>query len=321
MKINEELDYFPVKIGIFPLDSMLNFNLYVMRTGGQLVLYREKNLPFSVEAKEKLISYNIEYLYVMQTDRDNLKQFLESNLSVIANDETTTPAYKAKIIYEAASNMMMEVFQQPDIGENLARTANIAKSTVDFLIQGREPFFAMLSKGTKDYYTYNHSVHVCTYAVVLAKRIGYSMTSRSQLDDLATGMLLHDMGKSRIPKEILEKSGPLTEQEFTEMKKHPQYGFEMARNISAIKPMSYIPIIQHHEKLDGTGYPNGIPGSEIHIFGKIAAVVDVFDAMTTKRSHAPPKTYFEALKVMMEMSDKHLDRQLVVEFIKLLTGR
>ena len=169
----------------------------------------------------------------------------------------------------------------------------------------------------RDPYTAGHQRHVDGPAVAIARELGPP-------EDIVHGIhlaaVIHDLGKIRVPAELLSKPGKLSDIEFMLIKMHPQAGYDILKDVDFPWPIAKI-ILQHHERLDGTGYPNGIPGSEIHIFGKIAAVVDAFDAMTTKRSHAPPKTYFEALKVMMEMSDKHLDRQLVVEFIKLLTGR
>ena len=320
MKFDEEADYVPVQIGSIPLDSILSFNLYIQKNNGY-ALYREKNLEFTAETKSRLIANKVDCLYIMQTDTQRYLDFIESNLSTIVSDPNTSVDFKSKAVYECASKVVFDVLQQPDVGENLVRAVGVAQNLVDFLMQGREPFFKLLTRATRDYYTYNHSVHTCTYAVVLAKKAGYSMTNRTMLDDLATGILIHDIGKSRVPEEIINKPGPLTPEEWVEIRKHPQHGLDMARNISAVRPLSYIPILQHHEKLDGSGYPNGLHDKDIHIFGKIAAIVDVFDAMTTKRSYAPAKSYFDTLKEMLTMADRHLDKKLLLEFIKLLTGR
>lgn len=131
-----------------------------------------------------------------------------------------------------------------------------------------------------DDYTFGHSVNVC----VLALKTGINLNlSRVQLKHLGVGALLHDIGKIRIPLEILNKPGKLSEEEFETVKRHPLYGFEIVSHQRGISKISADVAYQHHERLNGTGYPRGLSQDDIHLFARITGVVDVYDALTADR--------------------------------------
>jgi HD-GYP domain-containing protein (c-di-GMP phosphodiesterase class II) len=126
------------------------------------------------------------------------------------------------------------------------------------------------------------------------------------LEDYVVGALLHDIGKVDIPLEILRKGGPLTDVEFEVMKKHPRSGYNILQRSNYLKPRSFVISLQHHETFDGSGYPAGKTGEETHIFSRIAAVVDIFDALTSDRPYkkrwAFKKTreYFDSIKKKLD---------------------
>ncbi|CAA7599547.1 HD/PDEase domain protein [Acididesulfobacillus acetoxydans] len=132
-----------------------------------------------------------------------------------------------------------------------------------------------------DRYTYVHSIHVAVLSLMMAEQLAYK---RKDLRDLVLGALLHDVGKERIPLALLNRPGKLTLNEFELVKEHPSLGEEILR----LKPLSlsaYLVICQHHERWNGRGYPDGLHGTQIHPFAQIAAVADVYDALTTDRPY------------------------------------
>lgn len=132
----------------------------------------------------------------------------------------------------------------------------------------------------KDSYVFSHSLNVAIYTLALGVKKGYD---DQQLADLGVGALLHDIGKMLIPPAILHKPGKLTEEEYSVVQKHPEYGFDLLKREFEISYVSAHCAFQHHERWDGLGYPRGLKGEEIHPYARLMAVCDVFDAMTSHR--------------------------------------
>jgi putative nucleotidyltransferase with HDIG domain len=148
-----------------------------------------------------------------------------------------------------------------------------------------------------DAYTHGHCERVANFGVAVGSRLGLDAES---LTALRLGAYLHDLGKVRIPDEILNKSGKLTDEEFAIVKMHPVWGLEMLTEVDF--PWDLKPIIRwHHEKCDGSGYPDGLKGDDIPLTAQIICIVDVYDALTTVRSYKPAYTPMEALARMAQV--------------------
>ncbi len=171
--------------------------------------------------------------------------------------------------------------------------------------------FAQLKK--KDEYTALHSLRVCILALVFGRHLGVDL---EQLHVLGLGALLQDVGKMRIPDEILKKPEPLTEQEFTLMKSHVPRGVTILASTKSI-PQGAIAIVErHHERCDGSGYMNGLRGDEIGMFGTIGGLVDRYDALTSDRPHQAAALAHITLRKLYEWRDKAFDKELVQQFIR-----
>jgi hypothetical protein len=167
----------------------------------------------------------------------------------------------------------------------------------------------------KDKYTEGHTERVSQYAVFLGERLG--LTER-KLETLRIGALIHDLGKIGIDLSILNKPGHLTEEEFEEIKLHPALGQQICSPLKALQEVGDI-IRHHHERLDGSGYPDGLRDEEISQNARIVAVVDVFDALTTERSYKKALSPEEALCIMREEAAQgQLDSRIVQEFESML---
>ncbi|MDX1805618.1 MAG: HD domain-containing protein [Paenisporosarcina sp.] len=200
-----------------------------------------------------------------------------------------------------------------------------ALSNVTLLLVTTEPTFVHLNKEIsslmdvvkqvelKDRYTYMHSDRVATIAVKIAKKL---KLNKFQLNNINTASYLHDIGKINIPEDILNKTTFLTDEEFSIVKKHPVDGAEM------IKRNYYdeiLPIIeQHHERLNGSGYPYGLTGDQILLESRIIAVSDSFDAMTEDRPYRKAFDPQFALAEIKRLVDTHYDRQVVEAFEEVL---
>ncbi|RME21197.1 MAG: response regulator [Deltaproteobacteria bacterium] len=165
----------------------------------------------------------------------------------------------------------------------------------------------------RDAYTRGHSERVAR----LCNKIGLAMgLSRIQLDRLVNGARLHDIGKIGIREDVLNKPGRLTAEEYEHIKKHPEIGAMIVAKIQAFE--DYLPVVRHHhERLDGTGYPDGLSGKQIPLEARIVAVADTFDAMTSARPYRSPRTIAHALQVLREVAGTQLDAEVVRVFLQI----
>ncbi|MCL6454573.1 MAG: HD-GYP domain-containing protein [Alicyclobacillus sp.] len=160
---------------------------------------------------------------------------------------------------------------------------------------------------------YHHSVNVTLFALAVALGLGLT---ESQMVDLGIGMLLHDIGKLKIPEPILKKPGKLTPEEYSLMKLHTSYGYEVLRQSPDLSATSALVSLQHHERMDGSGYPRGLAGDEIHLFGRIAGVVDVYEALTANRVYRPAHLPHEAVEVLFGGGGTQFDVNVVDAFLR-----
>ncbi|MBU1318493.1 MAG: HD domain-containing protein [candidate division Zixibacteria bacterium] len=304
--------YLTIYLESLRIDSVLDFDLYTLHDG-TYVLYRSKRLPFTENVRKTLIENGVPRLYVPNSDRHVYQKYVESNLTTILSDASIEETTRAGIFYDSAKYLVEEVLNNPTRGENIKRSQAMVESTVSFVLSRRDAFRSLLKVMSTDYCTYTHCVNVCTYSIALAQAVG--ITSADELHQLGTGAMLHDIGKSRIPDSVLNKRGILTPLEMEMIRKHPQYGFDIIKKTDIISEESCAPIIQHHEREDGSGYPNSIGSSYIHRYSKIVSIADVFDAMTTQRVYRAAEETYPVLKWMFE--NKHVfDAHFLEQFAK-----
>jgi len=306
--------FMPVYLDSIRADTQPDFDLYI-ESHGEMVLYRASATPFTEETRQSLLENNVTRLYVSGRDQQVYSRYLERNLGAITCDTTIKETVRAGIVYDCAKYLMEELFSKPVMGENVRRSQELVESTVGFVLTGRAAFENLLRVMSFDYTTYTHSVNVCALTLALAQFVG--IRSPKELKVLGTGALLHDIGKTLISEEILSKPEPLTSEEFDLIRKHPAWGCDILRDSDLIDRESYHPILLHHERENGSGYPQGIKSREIHQYGKITAIADVFDAMTSRRAYRPAIEAYPALRTMFD-EEGAFDRHLLEQFAQML---
>lgn len=167
----------------------------------------------------------------------------------------------------------------------------------------------------KDKYTHNHDVRLQDHAMKIGERLGLS---KAHLENLVYASLFHDIGKIYVPDEVLNKPGHLTEQEFELIKAHPTHGKELLEG-TFISDVGEI-IEQHHERLDGSGYPRGLKDNEISVEARIIAIVDSYDAMTSDRPYRKAMAHKDAMNELKSLVGKHYDGKIVRTFEKILNN-
>lgn len=201
---------------------------------------------------------------------------------------------------------------QPKLGAHIQAVSQVARQIVEAILANKDVSIQMADIKSHDNYTFAHSVNVCVIGTILGTRLGLD---QARLRDLALGLILHDVGKLGVPREILEKPGKLTETEFEQMKEHCRAGFDTLRGLATISAHAKIVVLQHHEKYDGTGYPKGLQGEDIHLNAQIGAIADVYDALTSDRVYRKRLMPHEAIEYLMGNAGTHFSTNLVSTFV------
>lgn len=190
---------------------------------------------------------------------------------------------------------------------------SIIQKMIEDLLASRDILSNISEIQSYDNYTYQHSVNTTVIALLIGVAMGWS---NKRLLELGMGVIMHDIGKIKVPQEILNKKGPLTELEFEEIKKHTEYGFELLKQNHDFSLLSAHIAFQHQEKWDGTGYPRGLKGTQIHEYGRVAAVADVYEALTSKRVYRDAMKPHEAYEYVIAHRGTHFEPGVLDVFAK-----
>ena len=222
---------------------------------------------------------------------------------------------KALEVYNQAKETVSSIFKDIRLGKSLQ--ADGAQKTVNAIIESviedKDALLCLLKMKTQDEYTVKHSINVSIISLAFGRDLELG---ENDLQILGLGTLMHDIGKARIPLEILNKPGRLTDSEFEIMKHHVLLGKNMLEEMGHFHPQAMQLVLEHHERKNGRGYPVGLKEDEISLFGRITAIVDVYDAITSQRVYQGPVSPNEAIKRIFEWSAQDFDQSLVERFIK-----
>lgn len=222
---------------------------------------------------------------------------------------------KASKMHSEALGLVSQALASAKSGENIdiAPFEDMADNFMGSVVRNQNALACLSRIRDKDSYLMEHSVNVAVLMAILGK---YLNLERTYLHHCVTGALLHDIGKILIPDTILHKPGKLTNEEFAIMKRHALYSQKILEKNHGFPQTAINVAGQHHERLDGNGYPAGLTGEEVSQEGRMASVVDVYDAITADRVYHKGMTPSTALKRMLEWSGPHLDAKYVQAFIK-----
>ena len=200
------------------------------------------------------------------------------------------------------------------LNENtIHQVESVAEKLVEQIYNNKEISVCIKELQTYDSDTYMHSIGVA----VLSIAIGTAMNlNKRELCSLGISALLHDIGKVKVPVEIINKPDKLTEEEFEIVKNHPNWGGDYFTEHKNVSDNIYMGIVGHHERVDGTGYPNALKGDEIPLFARIISVADVYESLTGKRSYRSPIRPLEAIEYIMAGAGRSFDQNVVQAFLK-----
>ena len=309
--------YQQIPITTLAPERLVGIKLFLRTGHDRYVLFLNESSLLSTSKIEKLKENNVSHLYLSTEDRQGYMNYIKKNLATILDNPELTESNKASIIYETASDITEELFLKPS-SESIEQARNLVDCMIDTISQSPKTSNLLMMITNQDYYTYTHSINVGIYAVSMTRKIMPTI-SDADLKTLGLGYFLHDLGKAKIPNDIINKKGALDQDEWHLMQEHPALGAELAKEMKTDDPTIIDIIISHHERCSGTGYPGKRTQKEISLPGKVCAFCDVFDALTTKRSYKKALTTFEALKIIRNDTPDHFEAELLNPFILLFS--
>ena len=222
---------------------------------------------------------------------------------------------RARQIKNQAHQLVRTVMHDARLGKaiELDQVEPVVQSITESILRNPGALTGLLRIKNKDDYTFLHSVSVCTLLVAFCRSAGMDAGLTQQA---GLGGLLHDTGKALVPDEILNKPGRLTDAEFDVIRKHPKDGYDILAKMPGIGAVPLDITLHHHERMDGSGYPDKLPGDSISTLAQMAAIVDVYDAITADRCYHKGMSAAEALRKIYEWSKFHFNPQHVQAFMR-----
>ncbi|MCK2084338.1 MULTISPECIES: HD-GYP domain-containing protein [Aeromonas] len=222
---------------------------------------------------------------------------------------------KIRRLYQEARELQGKFIRHLKAGEPIDITplAAVAEEMVDTMFTHGDAMLCLARIRAKDAYLMEHSMNV---AILLANFGRYLGLERSVLKELTLGGLLHDVGKIMTPDEVLNKPGKLTDEEFGVMRQHVVHSYDILSNTAGITPTMLEVAANHHERLDGTGYPQRLKGDQLSLYTRMSGIVDVYDAVTADRVYKQGMQPTQAFRILLKGINQHFDAELVTKFIK-----
>ncbi len=291
---------------------------------------------FLIKSEEDIIALNQYCTYVyIDTDRgvgasiyieegprlktnSYLERFLQDNKKKVEYKNTRPTKEEipdTQTALESASNQVAHIMEDVKEGKNLNMVAvrGVVEPILDSIIRNSEAYMWLSMMQKKNSYTYSHSVDNCALAIAFGRFMGLP---KKDLRTLAVGLLMMDMGNVNVPEGILNKNGRLTEAEYRIVKKHVGHSVVILKKTKGMNEDIINIALTHHERFDGSGYPNALQGTQIPVYGRMAAIIDCYDAMTSDRPFSAAKSPYSALQNIYNWRGSAFQPELVEQFLQ-----
>lgn len=254
---------------------------------------------------------------------DDLRHEVDVKMAEIARQIQTEPqraelrleVERARVLHSEANRIVRGLIQDVRLGKQveLEQVEPVVENIIDSVFRNQDALLPLARLKDHDNYTFQHSVSVSALLVSFARGL---KLERPIIKEIAIGGLLHDVGKAKVSDDILNKPAKLSEAEFAKMKSHVVQSILILQNTPGISRIALDVAGQHHERYDGTGYPNKLKGEQISLYGRMGAIVDVYDAITSDRCYHKGMAPTAALGRLLEWSKYHFDPELVRAYVK-----
>ncbi|MDC3412350.1 HD-GYP domain-containing protein [Aquibacillus sp. 3ASR75-11] len=275
----------------------------IYNENGRILL--QKGVELTDKMITRLIQLNITYVYISDSDSDDIM------ITPPITDELRVESYrtiKSSFAQFQKEGLAKKSFVFEKTGRKMA---NIVKKILNQLQSSEEVLSILSDILINDDYIFTHSLNVTIYSLALGTEL---RLTEQQLEEIGLGAILHDVGKVFLPTKVIQKKGELTDEEFEIIKGHTEAGFEFLRKIPNIPLVSAHCAFQHHERLDGSGYPRALKDCEIHFYAKLITIADVFDAVTSNRVYRDAMLPHEGMEILYAGVGTLYDKKMVEAF-------
>lgn len=282
------------------------------RMGRKLIVRGTELNDYLIEGLQKL---NITGVYISEGEdepeetkacakaKENIKKYSVPDRAKVQLSESVKKRVSEGIQY---------LYSDTDSEDFVQTTNGIADDLMRAITENDAVAVDIEALKVSDEYTFKHCVDVATMSMVIGRRYGLS---DEELHQLGIAGLLHDVGKAKIPNEVLNKAGKLTEEEFNIMREHTRLGYNLLKEKEGVPEEVALGVLQHHEKINGMGYPLGLAGDEISLYAKIISVADIYDALVTERPYKKPMSKRDAVEMIMALTGE-LDITALKSFLE-----
>ncbi len=252
---------------------------------------------------------------VENQNQDKLNKAGQLNMASAGTVSVAEELFKASKLQNQAKGLMTNVLSDIKFGKPLETEGfdDLAEGMIDSVVRNHNALACLGRIRKKDNYLMEHSINLAVLMGIFAKAM---QIDRETMHHAMVGALLHDIGKIMVPDNILHKPGKLNDDEFSRMKQHVMFSRDLLKKTPGIHPLTIDVAAQHHERIDGSGYPEGLTGCQICREGKMVAITDVYDAITADRCYHKGLAPTAALKKLLEWSGTHFEENLVHKFIR-----
>jgi HD-GYP domain-containing protein (c-di-GMP phosphodiesterase class II) len=322
-KEEEDNNYVPIPLEQLAHELPVPFDVYVKvkerdSFGVKYLVCCLCGQTFQPKWHEKLQQIKVKNVYITADNRETHLQYLNDLLWNIAKEKDLQLEKRVKVAYSASQQILQEAMERP-MPETIKQCDEAARAQVELILNEPDTLLHVLKIGSFDYYTYTHSVNVCFMLIGMLHRLDVKR-SRQELNEYCLGALLHDIGKTKIRKDLLNKPGRFSAEEFAEMKKHPSLGVKVVKaSYPSLPPKAEAIILHHHEDLDGSGYPLGLTKEVLNVADRLSRIIDIYDALTTNRPYKTAMSPVEAFTLMLKEFSKKIDIGLLKKFIEIVT--
>ncbi len=298
------------KISIEQVETGMVLAKDIFSNTGQILLRAE------IKIKPRYLDYlqqaGIEYLYVRDERISDIK---------IDDPITEKTRYEARLIIRDITRDL----QSEGAGGKIKKSINVqdrdllntVNKIIDELLDSNDAIVQLVDIRSKDDYLFAHSVNCAVLATLTAKKMKFKP---KELRWLAAGSLFHDLGMIAIPDKLINKPGELTEDEFKVISGHPLQGFEIFRTTNIFDARAGVVVLQHHERLQGQGYPKGLSGKNINTLAQLCGIADVYDAMTSDRPHRKAYQPHEVVEMLMSSGEELFDATILQHFLSVIAA-
>jgi HD-GYP domain-containing protein (c-di-GMP phosphodiesterase class II) len=332
----QDLDFAPVDLRMLSIETPPYVDLYlrlssidrqtlaarvragvkvVVHDGTAYVLYCDSDSPLGADSRALLLDRGISRLYVHFQD-GRISAGGRSLAAILAEPPTmVSTGVKVTLLLHGIQSSARRLLIAPGASDLVAMTAQAAQGVARSVVDTPELLAATAAAIERDPNHFAHSTRVCALSAGIGRLVGLKA---HEISDLSLGAFLHDIGMAKVPTSIVQKPGKLTSAERRAMQKHPLWGSEALTPDMRRRPGVYMPVLQHHERLDGSGYPSGLRGTQVDYFARIVALADKYEALTSERPHRQAHAPFQAMRVIREEMAEQFERDLFIPLLQML---